>query len=88
MRLARRAAVIGLVLGAIAAPGFACAEERPAPAGPRTTQQPSPMPPRQCICTMEYNPVCGRTADGTEMTFSNPCRARCAGATIIRRGPC
>jgi hypothetical protein len=44
--------------------------------------------PRQCICTMEYNPVCGRTPNGAEITFSNPCRARCAGATAIRPGPC
>lgn len=88
MRLARTAFVIGLVLGTIGAPALAYTEGRPAPAGPRTTQQPSAMPPHQCICTMEYNPVCGRTADGIELTFSNPCRARCAGAAIIRRGPC
>jgi hypothetical protein len=48
----------------------------------------SMMPPRQCICTMEYNPVCGRTADGGLFVFSNPCRARCAGATILGRGLC
>lgn len=40
-----------------------------------------------CICTMEYNPVCGRLADGY-LTFSNPCRARCAHAEIVHMGMC
>jgi hypothetical protein len=44
--------------------------------------------PKQCICTMEYDPVCGRTRDGNAATYSNPCQARCAGATVITRGRC
>lgn len=85
----------GLLLGAVAVAlgvGAARAEDKPARGAPavsgpsRTT--PAVTPPRHCICTTEYNPVCGRTPGGGEFTFSNPCRARCAGATVIRRGPC
>lgn len=42
----------------------------------------------QCVCTMQYDPVCGRTRDGYAATYSNACKARCAGATVIVRGAC
>lgn len=34
-----------------------------------------------CICTMEYNPVC----DNNGKRYSNPCQARCEGANYV---PC
>lgn len=48
---------------------------------------PPPPPPRSCVCTREYKPVCGRTAEGVEKTFANDCLARCA-ASSIRPGKC
>ena len=44
--------------------------------------------PNQCICTEQYDPVCARTREGTNTTYPNPCRARCAGANVIARGAC
>jgi hypothetical protein len=44
--------------------------------------------PVNCVCTMQYDPVCARIGSGTEATYSNACVARCAGATEIRPGPC
>ena len=41
-----------------------------------------------CFCTMEYNPVCAAFPNGKTMTFSNPCRAKCADAKIIHMGFC
>jgi hypothetical protein len=44
--------------------------------------------PATCVCTAQYDPVCARIGSGIEMTYSNACVARCAGATEIRPGPC
>ena len=37
-----------------------------------------------CVCTMEYNPVCGCN----QKTYSNPCAAECAGIHKYTKGPC
>lgn len=45
--------------------------------------------PRQCICPMVYDPVCGRTkGKGHWATYPNSCQARCAGVTEIKQGAC
>jgi hypothetical protein len=43
---------------------------------------------RQCVCTMQYDPVCARRQDGIEATYSNACQAQCERATVTRRGRC
>jgi hypothetical protein len=37
--------------------------------------------PRPEICTMEYNPVCGFTNDGSRTTYGNECSA-CSDITV------
>jgi len=41
-------------------------------------------PKEDCVCTMEYNPVCGCN----NKTYGNACAAECAGITEYTKGPC
>lgn len=45
--------------------------------------------PRPEICTMHYDPVCGRTSAGQDRTYSNGCSA-CSEPAVVeyRPGPC
>lgn len=39
---------------------------------------------KSCICTKEYQPVCGEDKN----TYSNACSAKCAEVKIIHNGSC
>ena|SRR5690606_19310457 len=41
-------------------------------------------PNPDCVCTMEYNPVCGCN----EKTYPNACTAECNGIKTYTAGPC
>lgn len=49
--------------------------------------RPMPEPASGQICTMEYDPVCGRRG-GVERTFANDCQARSNGYRVVARGEC
>jgi hypothetical protein len=51
-------------------------------------EKPAVTVQEQCVCTTQYDPVCARTREGTNATYSNTCRARCAGANVIAQGAC
>lgn len=41
-------------------------------------------PAGDCVCTMQYDPVCGCN----NKTYSNACVAECHGITEYKAGPC
>ncbi len=40
--------------------------------------------PNDCVCTMQYDPVCGCN----NKTYSNACDAECHGIMDYKPGPC
>jgi hypothetical protein len=41
-------------------------------------------PDPNCMCTMEYDPVCGCN----KVTYGNACQANCAGVSDFTEGEC
>ncbi len=41
-------------------------------------------PKQDCVCTMQYDPVCGCN----NKTYSNACVAECAGIKEYKKGEC
>jgi hypothetical protein len=69
-------------------PPAAASDSRPRIPADQTDASGTARSIRKCICTAQYDPVCARKLDGRLETFSNPCRARCEGAAIVRKGLC
>ena len=63
------------IIGALLLAGCAVTET-PLPAG-HPCEDPRPQ-----VCTMNYEPVCGYTAEGTAETFSNSCSA-CSNPQVV-----
>lgn len=42
------------------------------------------IPEQDCICTMQYEPVCGCN----NKTYGNPCAAECSGISNYTKGEC
>jgi hypothetical protein len=59
----------------------------PLPNTPTAQINPVQQVPAQTICTQQYAPVCARIS-GVEMTYSNRCFAKAAGAEVVAEGPC
>jgi len=49
-----------------------------------TTKRCIEKPVADCVCTMQYDPVCGCN----NKTYSNACAAECAGIKVYTKGPC
>jgi len=49
-----------------------------------TTKKCIEQPIEDCICPMNYDPVCGCN----QKTYSNACAAECAGIKTYKKGPC